>query len=266
MCRPRLDMDNQIFAFIDILGFGRQVMAAKDEASLLQAWDKLHRVQEAFQKASATEDPPEQAQVNQRYGKFVMALSDAVLIAINVRCEARQTLNANDHIGWSIYELIQAQYDCVLADGIFLRGGLSFGPFHFANDILLSPALVDAHDLESKHADAPVIALSRATLEWIRTTAAGTTGVPGWKEAFFQSLNKQRDGQPLYFLDYLRVALTDDEDQEAVLRSHARLITAGRTTASDDSVRRKYTWLINYHNTSITRVCPNLAHHAIATT
>jgi hypothetical protein len=82
MCRPRLNMENQLFAFIDILGFGRQVMAAKDEPSLLQVWDKLHRVQEAFQKASATDDPQQQAEVNQSYGKFVMALSDAVLIAI----------------------------------------------------------------------------------------------------------------------------------------------------------------------------------------
>ena len=268
MCRPHLNMDQQLVAFIDILGFGREVIAAaEDEASLLQVWDKLHRVQEAFQKASATDDPQEQVAVNERYGKFVMALSDAVLIAYNLNCEARQTLNANDHIGWSIYELIQAQYDCVLGSGIFLRGGVAFGPFHFQNEILLSSALVYAHGLESEDAVAPIIALSQATLDWIRTTATGTTGVTGWKEAFFQPLNRQResDGQPLHFLDYLGVALADEEDQASVLRAHAGRITTAHAAAPNDSVRSKYAWLINYHNTSITRFCPNLARDAIPT-
>jgi hypothetical protein len=256
-------MQEHLVAFIDILGFGAQVKAASTPQDFAQILAKLASIQEAFQKPSASKKPKEQQAVNQRYGKLVLALSDAVLIATNFDCEARETLNANDAVGWLVYELIQGQYECVLKHGIFLRGGLGVGPFMYHNDLLVSPGLVEAHDLETHYANAPVVALCQATFDWVKATAKGDSGFPNWKEAYFQPLENRRGQERLYFLDYLGVALTDDEDPTNVLRRHRQLIVAAYGAANNDSVKSKYRWLMTYHNDTIKRICPEFSSCAI---
>ena len=247
---PRLSMEPHLVAFIDILGFGHEVKAARDSEALARIYGKVRRIQEAFQKPSAAERPESQSEVNRRYGKRVIALSDAVLVAINFQGGDQHLLHAADLVGWAIYELAQAQYDCVLSHGIFLRGGIGVGPFFFENDILVSPALVDAHTLESKYAVAPVIILTQTTVEWIKTTAGPDVSVPHWQNVFFRPLPTTVDGELLFALDYLRIALTDDEPH-IIFGAHREKIAAAYSATTDEGVRGKYQTLMRYHNETI---------------
>lgn len=248
-------MSPQLVAFIDILGFGREVKEAKTLEALARVHDKILRIQLAFEKPSALGNAREQHQINRHYGKRVIALSDAVLVAIDFNCSAQNSLGDCDLVGWVVYKLIQAQYDCVLNHGIFLRGGVGVGPFFYENFVLVSPALVDAHSLESKCAIDPIIVLTQTTVDWIKATAGQDTGVPDWKDVFFRRLPDKQNCEPLFALDYLRVALTDDEPAN-IFEVHKDRIIAAFNAATDERVRDKYRMLMHYHNETIDRL-PN---------
>jgi hypothetical protein len=243
-------MDPHLVAFIDILGFGHEVKAAKDSEALARIHDKVIRIQQAFEKPSALGIPRAQSQLNRQYGKRVIALSDAVLIAIDFNCNAQNLLGDSDLVGWAVYKLIQAQYDCVLNHGIFLRGGVGVGPFFLENYVLVSPALVDAHELESRHADAPIIVLTKQTVDWIKKTAGPNSSVPNFENVFFRSLSKTCGDEPLFALDYLRVAMTDDEPG-IVLEAHKQKVAAAYAATTNERVRDKYRALMRYHNETI---------------
>jgi len=86
-----------LVAFIDILGFGREIEAAKSEEDFQRIYKKLHFVQEAFQNSSVAKDPADQTRLNLDYGRKVLALSDTVVLAITANCPAEKTGRNRHH-------------------------------------------------------------------------------------------------------------------------------------------------------------------------
>lgn len=256
----KLSIEPHLVAFIDILGFGHEVKAANNSEALTKIFNKVRRIQQAFQKPSAAEYPESQHKVNQCYGKRVIALSDAVIVAMDFKGGGLYSFSASDLVGWAIHGLAQAQYDCIQADDIFVRGGISVGPFYFENDILISPALVDAYSLESKCADIPIIVLTQTTLEWINTTAGPDWAVPNWQNFFFRRLPDKAEGEPLFALDYLNIAMTAD-DPEIIFRAHRQKILTAYAATTNDRVRDKYRALMRYHNETIEHTSALLRPH-----
>ncbi len=165
--RPDLTPLPSLVAFIDILGFGREIQHAETKEQLQQAHAKIRLVQKEFQKPSATDDPEEQSGLDSQYGRRVIALSDAVVVVITPNCPAVPLIGEYDLLGFGIYELMLAQACCAVSHGIFVRGGVSYGPFFFQDDVLLSPALANAYELESKHVEYPLIVLPESTRQAI---------------------------------------------------------------------------------------------------
>jgi len=131
----------------------------------------------------------------------------------------------------------------LVAEGFFVRGGLSLGSLHVGDQLLFGPALVEAYDLESRAAVHPRIVLSRAAAESQRGTAGGSM------------LLGDDDGQT--FVDYLGTAANSPHDPIPVLRGH-RDIVAERLRASRRHKHRweKYRWLADYHNAIVSRRLP----------
>lgn len=168
-----------LVAFIDILGFGREIESAKTKQDLENAYRKVRLVQEEFQMESAVAEPEEQAEINRNFGRRVIALSDAVVVVVSPNCWAGEEMGGYDHLGFAVYELILAQALCAVRHGIFIRGGLSHGAFFFENDVLLSPALARAYELESTYAGYPVIAVAEGTKKAILGAKKKSTYAPG---------------------------------------------------------------------------------------
>ena len=254
MKRMTVAMQDHLVAFIDVLGFGSQVLAIKDEAALKRACATLTAVQAAFYLPNANKVRSKQKKTNKDWGMSTLALSDSVVIAISPTCPAMSNMGKSDFWGYSIYGLAQAQYDCILKHGIFMRGGFATGPFLFNKDRLVSPAQVEAYHIESKVGQVPVIALSHKTYLWIQQNSKGPTGVANWQEKYFRILRQAAFDPPLYFLDYLRVAI-DDADGEPVplLQRHKELI---QSALAASKAKEKYLWLAKYHNDTIEKCCP----------
>ena len=284
---PDLTPNVCLVAFIDILGFGHAIENAKSKEDLERIYQKVRIVQKEFQKESASDDPSEQSEMNSNFGRRVIALSDAVVVVITPKCPASSVIGHYDHLGMAVAELVTAQGLCAAQHGIFLRGGVSLGSFFFEDDVLLSPALARAYELESKCADYPVIAIGEET----RTALLGVPQKGGYAPGadptpryFRRHGRKKWRGAPVYFLDYVPVMLNEVDDwgvckddyqkyleareqgdaegaQEAIdrrhlksaanfLKWHRRHIEDAYQAANSEKIRKKYRWLMKYHNRS----------------
>lgn len=281
---PDLTPNVHLVAFIDILGFGHEIENAKTRKNLESVYRKVRIVQKEFQKQSAADDPAQMENIHRIYGKRVLALSDAVVVAITPDSRGASLLTPYDFLGFALYELSLAQMRCVVNHGIFLRGGISHGSFFFENDVLISPALSRAYQLENKHAEYPVIAMSEETRRAILAVpqqGSYGSGTARMESYFARHGRRVWRGKPLYFLDYLGATwhdadprMTSSERERAraakeahnsklaqrlfdrsyqrgegdMLLAHRKAIESAYRNASTNRVKRKYRWLMRYHN------------------
>jgi len=280
--------DSRVVAWIDILGFSRQLQAARTEADFQAAYRKMLFVQEWFNKESANDDPESRAEVNEFLGRSVLALSDGLVVTAGLSGKALRAEAPYDLAMSLMWEIVVAQAACALK-GIFLRGGISAGLFHFENDILLSPALVHAYKLESEQAVYPIIVITHETLTELRALP----GVEAYSEdskpdGYFVPLapeggNQREPHEKLFFLDYVRYiaepgmysfdSVTDrdiwldknrpraerrrifDESLQKsavkALQEHGQQIITAYREASTEEVKKKYKWLAEYHNRTL---------------
>lgn len=283
---PDLTLNNCLVAFIDILGFGHEIEKAQTKQDMENIYHKVRLVQQEFQKESAAEDPEQQIEFNMYYGRRVIALSDAVVVVIYPKAPAIELLGPYDRLGMAINEMVWAQARCVAQHGIFVRGGISHGSFFFEDDILLSSALAKAYDLESHFAEQPIIVVPASTMKVVLGTPKTATYAPGADptlEYFAPYEGKSWRGEDLFFLDYLDVLIGEadedwtEEDRQQLreakesrehskvddlrqrayqkgaaywLCRHREAVEHGCKSNHAPKVKRKYWWLMNYHNDS----------------
>ena len=234
---------------------------------------------------SASEDPTELEEENRDYGVTVLVLSDAVVVAITPDGPASSIMGQYDLLGFALSEITTAQARCVHR-GIFLRGGISHGSFFYENNILISPALACAYELETKYAHDPIIILRQSTLDAIKKVprmGSGPWGDDPTSE-HFKLLNRRYEAEPLYFLDYLKIAGTEQglrwspeghakyeaarasrdhteaqnqfnqaawKAQALYFEHHKNQLIHAYRASSEEKIRKKYRWLMTYHNESV---------------
>jgi hypothetical protein len=164
--------------------------------------------------------------------------SDTLVVAAPIVREtddATEVGNLMRHARWLQNDLV--------AEGFFVRGGLTLGSLHLDEHVLFGPALVEAYELESNVAVHPRIVLSRAAAQTQRRTADGST------------LMCDDGGQT--FIDYLGAVAVEPDDPIAALQSH-RDTVVDRLHGSRPHKRRweKYRWLGEYHNAVVRERLP----------
>ena len=85
-------------------------------------------------------------------------------------------------------------------EGLFVRGGVSVGDFYINEDIVFGPALLDAHNTESKLACYPRIILDDKTVERLQKYINYYDVAPQHNKILIDN-----DGQ--WFLNYLNIIL-----------------------------------------------------------
>lgn len=278
--------DARLVAWIDVLGFSHELQQVKTDADLQAAYRKMLFVHDCFNKESASDEPEERRQANKIMGRTVLALSDGLIVTAGLKGAALDLMSPFDLLMSLVGEIIMAQSACAMR-GIFLRGGISAGPFHFDNDILLSPALVRAYKLESKRAVYPVIVITPETVAELRRLP----GIEAHAEDSEPSLGyflrfkspHQEKGERFYFLDYVRHMadpnnysfqssadrnaffdrkrspeerqriLNESLDKSALkaLQCYQRQLITAYRQATSEKVRSKYRWLMRYHNRTL---------------
>lgn len=240
-----------VVAWIDLLGFRAQIKEANTPETFQAAYRRLRDVHEEFGKESASPHA-DQAELNAGMGKRVVALSDGLVIALNLEDDSpsAQVSHLYDRIGFFLEELRFAQARCA-SMGNFVRGGVDLGYFWFEDDIMLSPALVEAYEMESKKnlAKNPVIILKRDFSEAVRDlkTKAGHSKKSDPMHGLFRDCEwmAPAERRQHVMLNFMPV-FAYDGDPTPWLRRYRERLSACIASAQDGGVRAKYQWLMEY--------------------
>lgn len=165
-------------------------------------------------------------------------------------------LNMKHRFGYvfgEILSLVHVQFELAL-ESIILRGGIAAGDVVKSWGVLYGPGLVKAYHLE-KAASWPRIVIDPELFRQLRRIPAMRRHSFDEELEYIRRLTrKDRDG--VWFIDYLR-AIGDEmeypeHDYPEFLRHHAKLISSGLSEhRTDKHVREKYSWLREYHNSTV---------------
>lgn len=282
-----------LVAWVDILGFKEEIRNARAQEEFKAVYDKVRRVHEEFAKESASDDPDNQAEENRNYGRRVISLSDGLVVVQSKDTEVRQVLDTYGFVQGFMDDLRMAQAQCAY-QGIFLRGGIDIGYFWFDDDILLSPALVEAYFIEDKIAKNPAILLKAELIDKIaklKNKPAGCNGRELVRDC--EWLEGEHKGKYV-MLDYMNIIANGDhgwhsnEDLKAyqdrsrpaeerdtifnesrnrkagvILLSMKQKLLSAYAGAPNETVRNKYRWLMRYFNNSFPHDFPDYKGAAI---
>ena len=156
-------------------------------------------------------------------------------------------------IGGLVAQAARLQLQLVAA-GFFVRGGLSLGRFHIRDGLIFGPALVEAHQLESRVAIHPRIVLSPG-VEVSQRAGLGLYAKPQYAP---QSLMLLHDDDGHTFINYLGLLFDGPDDPTPGLERHRDAVIGRLAEHCTDKHRwEKYRWLAEYHNAVVGQGLPD---------
>jgi len=197
-------------AFLDILGY-------KDKLELFfqNKYNLYGRIERAMSNAGVEfrEDYPDRIKTH--------IFSDSIIITIP------KTDNSNLNLLINYISTLIAQFSY---ERLFIRGGISLGKlFEDPNiNFLASEGLVKAYQLEQK-AVYPMIVIDEDLISQVIE-----------KKLIVKNANK-------YIVNYVRYIINEEGDYQQYVAKELAEIVSYRDSASNDNVREKYNWLINYY-------------------
>lgn len=282
----KLIMNEYLVAFVDLLGFGKKVLAVKTDDELQKIHKTVQFVHETFGKKPKDQYEEYERDVSNRN---ILSLSDSLVIATALNSPVSKIMGTFDNWCDEVHNLGMNQAICA-ANGIFLRGGLSKGQFYFDDDILLSQAQVHAYKIESETAKYPVICLDDSAFNFFishRDNQNYAKEINPTKRLFMKYSPK--DGERQYCIDYIRIGigaaydeftwtdknewreappdLRDKVREEISIRNSKKFIAHHKKAVKnelninadnpDPRVMEKYQWLRKYHNEAAQECFPN---------
>lgn len=236
-----------LVAWVDLLGFKEQLKNADTEEKIQEAYRRMKRVHDEFDKASP--DSPEKAELNRHMGKQVIALSDGLVIALDLEVDAPDAdlWPPYDRIGFYLEGLKLAQSRCAFR-GDFVRGAIAIGPFWFEEDILLSPALVEAYEAETSLAKNPVIVLKRSVADAVRAGKDEAGYAPDFdpmRDLFRDCEWMEEPSRSEHVMLNFIHNFHDDENPESTLPYFYRKVKEAKASAPE-CAKSKYDWMLRY--------------------
>src|ERR1700674_2927418 len=158
-----------------------------------------------------------------------------------------------------LYELESAakvQIELIMKERILVRGGIALGQLVKSWGLVFGSGLVKAYQLE-KEAKYPRIIVAPELVDLLsRITQDSSMGdVSPWAVEGNRLL--ARDGKRRFvdYLSYAERSFSDLYDYVDFLEIHKTLIEERLTRfVSEESIRRKYSWMKRYHNATVRRL------------
>ena len=171
-------------------------------------------------------------EIRAEYGDEVRMFSDSIIIA--AKLDIANVL--------SVISTVRRMQQRFLEERILVRGGISFGKHYSDEDVIYSQALVNAYQLESRHAKSPRILIDHNVIDFVvnHPQCDGSE-----RDRLAALILRDRDG--LCFVDFI-----DDENLGSV---GAAITEVALSCKSDgESVVGKLRWLVDYHAYSSARL------------
>lgn len=234
--------EDRVVAFIDIIGFKELVEAsAKVTSSPNQKLDRILKVLNIINMRMRDEsDSPD---------KRVTAFSDNVVVSY-----AAATTSA----AFYLIEDIQALFIELAAEGVWIRGGIAVGKlyhksgaFDGGGDVVVGPAQIKAHHLESKVANYGRVIVDEQEYEALMATASKNHGKQHSGEderEYLETMLVRDDESKLYYVDCFSLRAFNQASGESPLdyEHYLDVVQAkvnDEVNHPDQKVRAKYEWL-----------------------
>jgi hypothetical protein len=226
-----------LVSYFDILGFRKIVAEAPSPEYVASKLQALAR----FSSPDNT--------IAETFGNTFTNFSDLVLRTVPVDPNS-QLRGGEGLLYWELLDLVHVQAE-LIADGVLLRGSITFGDIFIDEKTVFGPALIRAYELEDQVAIAPRVIVDPKVFAFLeKYPALRGHDVEDEMQYLCRVLRKDNDG--VWFIDYLRAFATEANDQAAYLRflkAHRQLILDRLPEFEQlTSVLAKYGWLVNYHN------------------
>jgi hypothetical protein len=156
-------MDEQLIAFIDLLGF-RSIITAKDDARHEQILSLLTDLANAKRESRSERIRIDASTERLEVDPAISAFSDNLVVSFPAAALAEV---GSGPIVYQLANDIAAIFQNAIRMGCLVRGGITFGRLHHAKGVLFGPGLVEAYELESKLAGRPRVILSASAAERI---------------------------------------------------------------------------------------------------
>lgn len=231
---PRLI--NSIVCAIDILGFSQMIVNSSKNGY----GDNLLR------EINYLINKNKQCIIPNKYSKGkIKIFTDNMVVAYPIKGDGEKEL---DEI---LENVAEYQFNLSL-EGLFVRGGISMGDFYINEDIVFGPALLDAHNTESKIACYPRIILDNNTVSKLQTYINYYDVAPQKNKILIDN-----DGN--WFLNYLNTIFkyyTECSNEYEFERVQYELLIRHKKKIEEQlfinrenmRVWDKYVWTANYHN------------------
>ncbi len=227
---------NSIVCAIDILGFSQMIVDSCNNGTGSQL---LQEINYLINKNKQCIIPNKYSQ-----GK-IKIYTDNMVVGYPIKGDGEQEL---DEILDNVSEY---QFNLSL-EGLFVRGGVSVGDFYINEDIVFGPALLDAHNTESKLALYPRIILDDKTVAKLQKYINYYDVAPQHNKILIDN-----DGQ--WFLNYLNTIFkyyTECNNEyeferiqlELLLKHKEKIEEMLNIHQENIKVWDKYVWTANYHN------------------
>lgn len=237
-----------LVVWVDLLGFREQISEADTPEKFLKAYRRIRKLHEEFDKETASAEP-DQKELNLAHGKRIVALSDGLVIALNLENDVpvAAVSSLHERIGFFLESLRLAQARLAYA-GDYLRGGIAMGYFWFDDDILLSPGLVEAYQMESKKAKNPAIIIPRELADAVQRWVVGegySEGSEPMRDLFRSCEWMSEDDYDSYVMLNFMPMFLDDDDPVRRLKKYVFRLREAHLLAPDKA-KSKYDWLLQY--------------------
>lgn len=231
--KPRLRPS--IVGFVDLLGFSQQVMSTVDDTESQRLLDKIVTAiadSRHFVRQELAED--QGARLNDWSVKF---FSDNLVLGYAV--EEESSLSIASAAQFVILSTQRYQLNMALK-GLFLRGGLCYGPVCITDEIIFGRALIECYQLESKVSIVPRVIVTPKLQEAL---AASHTGLRGDVATLLC-----RDVDGWWFVNYLQAAVSGHRVDWSLIDLHRKSILESLRTTTRHDVLPKFGWACRYHN------------------
>jgi hypothetical protein len=197
-------MDTHLIFYVDFLGVKAFLgVEAVDIARLNSFTILLHEIAALRGSFEIIEQPIESGR------QFVLrpeisTFSDHIVLSYEI--DALKQLGGNEFFSGlsSAEKLISSLAREALPLGLLIRGGVTLGPLHHKNGVVLGPAMVEAYDLESSMAIYPRVVVSQVLYSQLR-------------DNFDLMLRRDFDG--IVHLNYFRGFLSFSSHENQLVRS-----------------------------------------------
>ena len=210
-----LIFEDKIVVFIDILGFGTIVEKAARDANS----DEAERLEKALKiiQLLAPVDSDDEDEFGLK-GLNVQIFSDSVILSCPPNPSGLQEL----------FKILSLLFVQLMIEGVWIRGGISFGKFSSNPVTPCGPAVNSAYQIESKIAGFPRLALSASMVEFCRKN----------DPQILDSIYVQRDEDGVFAVSPLKFATEDHVQFGMDVRDHATEICERLNDALEQIVDR----------------------------